>query len=173
MESFMTRTRFIGSHCGKIENPFTLRRIAKVCSEELKGKGYDEGGVDLIIEISAGIVAFAILILTIYLIRSLLALTRTMKSVQGTLDGLKEKVEETLDESTRTLKETRLLVEDLRIKSQQADEMFKSLEDVGKNLQEVSAGIIRQAELHKDRLSHVVALISAGIDLVKQWCKKP
>lgn len=158
---------------GKIGKPFTFRGIAKVCSEELRGKGYDGGGINLIIEISAGIVAFAILILTIYLIRSLLALTRTMKSVQEALDGLKEKVEEALEESTRTLKETRLLVEDLRIKSQQADEMFKSLEDVGKNLQEVSAGIIRHAELHKDRLSHVVALISAGIDLAKQWREKP
>lgn len=167
------RTRFIGSQRGQIGKPFTFRETAKVCSEELKGKGYDEGGVNLIIEISAGIVAFAILILTIFLIRSLLALARTMKSVQQTLDGLKEKAEKALDESTRTLKETRLLMEDLRTKSQQADEIFKSLEDVGKNLQEVSAGIIRHAEIHKDRLSNVVALISAGIDLAKQWRREP
>ncbi|SEM69727.1 DUF948 domain-containing protein [Lihuaxuella thermophila] len=127
----------------------------------------------MIIEISAGVAAFAICILTIFLIRSLIVFTRMMKSVQGTMDGLKKKVEEAVDESTRTLKEARQLVEDLRIKSKQADEMFQSLEEVGKNMQEVSAGIIRHAELHKDRLSQIIALVSAGIDLAKQWRRDP
>jgi uncharacterized protein YoxC len=119
--------------------------------------------------IIAGAVALAVIILIVFLVRSLISITRTMNLMNQHLQDLKGKVEEAVDESTRTLKETRLLVEDLRVKSQQTEELFKSAQEVSKSLQEASVSIVQHAEAHKDRLSHVVALLGVGMDLIKQW----
>ncbi|MBA4492823.1 DUF948 domain-containing protein [Paenactinomyces guangxiensis] len=123
----------------------------------------------MIIEISVGVVSLAVTVLIIFLIRSLVTLTKTMNSVNETLHDLKGKVEEAVGESTNAFKETRLLVEDLRVKSQQTEELFHSVSEVGKTFQQVSTSLVRHAEKHKDRLSNIIAILGAGMEFARQW----
>jgi uncharacterized protein YoxC len=62
-----------------------------------------------------------------------------------------------------------LLVEDVREKSRKADAVVNSLTEVGKSLEQVSSSINRTVSANQERLGNVVALVGAGIDLVKRW----
>lgn len=125
----------------------------------------------MIIEISVGIIAVAVVVLVIFSVRSLISFNQTIQLTNQTLNELKGKVEVAVEESTQTLKETRHLVEDVRQKSQQADAVFKSMKKAGESLEEVSTEIARQAEINKSRLSNIVALVGAGIDLARNLQK--
>ncbi|TCS95074.1 DUF948 domain-containing protein [Hazenella coriacea] len=125
----------------------------------------------MIVSISIGVIAIAVVVLVIFLIRSLISFNQTIHLMNQTLNELKGKVEVAVDESTQTLKETRYLVEDFRQKSQQADAVFQSMKKAGESLEEVSTEIVRQAEVNKSRLSNLVALVGAGIDIARNLQK--
>ncbi|MBD1370923.1 DUF948 domain-containing protein [Hazenella sp. IB182357] len=125
----------------------------------------------MIIEISIAVIAFAVVIFVIFAIRSLISVNKTLESVDKTLNDLKGKAEAAVEESTHTLAETRMLVEDIRQKSKQTDQIFHSVSEVGETIQGVSTSISKNAELHKDRLANVIALVGAGLDLTQKWRK--
>jgi uncharacterized protein YoxC len=128
-----------------------------------------QGGSRVIIEVSVAVIAAALVILVIFLIRSLNALTQTLLSVNQTLADLKGKVENTVEESSRTLKEVRFLVEDVRQKSQKVEHLFDSLGEMGKSLQEASTSVLKSVEVNRNRWGNAIALLGVGIELAKKW----
>lgn len=125
----------------------------------------------MIIEISVASIALAVIVLVVFIVRTLIQLNQTIQKVNHTLEGLQGKVEKAVTESTKTLEETRHLVEDLRVKSQQVDHVLNSVREVGKQMEEVSTTLARSAVVHRDRWGNVIALVSAGLEIMKEWRK--
>lgn len=125
----------------------------------------------MVIEISVAAMALAVIVFVIFMIRTLINLNQTIQKVNQTLEGLHGKVEQAVTESTKTLEETRHLVEDLRLKSQQVDHVLNSVREVGKQMEEVSTSLARSAVIHRDRWGNVIALVGAGLEIMKEWRK--
>lgn len=123
----------------------------------------------MVLQISIAVIAVSFVVLAIFAIRTLIALRRVLDSVAQAVNELKGKVETTVEETEHTLRETRLLVEEIRDKSRQAEAVFHSLNGVGKSLEEVTSSISRSALSNRERLGNLVALVGAGMDLVKKW----
>jgi uncharacterized protein YoxC len=116
--------------------------------------------------------ALAAVLLAIFLVRAAIIASRTLKAVEAAVHELRGKATEAMEETVRAVRETRMLAEELHDRSRQAEQLFQSVQELGKSLHEVSSGIAREAERHKDRLGQVVALLAAGIELAKLWRKE-
>ncbi|PTM59970.1 DUF948 domain-containing protein [Desmospora activa] len=121
------------------------------------------------LQISVAVVAIAFVALVVYLILALRQLTRTLTSVDTTLQEMKPRLEEVADESNRTLKEARALLADARQKTEQTDAFFQAVNNAGTSLKELSSGITRAAAVQKERLGSVTAIASVAIELMKKW----
>lgn len=125
--------------------------------------------LNLILQISAAVAAIAFVVLVVYLILALRQVTRTLTSVDTTLQEMKPRLEEVADESNRTLKEARELLADVRQKTEQTDALFQAVNNAGTSLRELSSGITRAAATQKERLGNVTAIASVVIELLKKW----
>jgi uncharacterized protein YoxC len=89
------------------------------------------GGINMILQISVGIIAIAFVALVIYLIQTLKSLNTTLMVTQQTVNQLTEKVSQIGAEVTDVIHSTNLVTQDVRRKMNSLDFLFNSVSDVG------------------------------------------
>ncbi|MEH7226399.1 DUF948 domain-containing protein [Bacillus sp. JJ1566] len=133
----------------------------------------------LIVYISVAVVAVAFLILVIYLSRTLRSLQITLDNVAGTLSGLEKQMEGVTSETTELLHKTNKLAEDIQQKSESLNTVVNAVKDVGTSLQRfnksvgnVTEEVAVQLEKNKTKISQVVQVGNAVIEIWDKWKDK-
>lgn len=125
----------------------------------------------MILEISVAVIAVAVVILVVFAVRFLLKITKTIETVQTTLDEVKGQVSATIDETHLTVKETRGLVEEVRKKTEKTESLFQALDEWGKTMEQISVRVDHQVKAHQARYGNLISIIGTGIELAKRWKK--
>ncbi|MCC3357988.1 DUF948 domain-containing protein [Bacillus sp. REN16] len=133
----------------------------------------------LIVYISVAVIAVAFLILVIYLSRTLRSLQITLDNVAGTLSGLEKQMEGVTSETTALLHKTNKLAEDIQQKSESLNTVVYAVKDVGTSLQRfnqsvgnVTEEVAVQLEKNKTKISQVVQVGNAVIEMWDKWKDK-
>lgn len=123
----------------------------------------------MITQISMAVIAIAIVILVVYLIRVIKTLDVTLKSVNDTVAKVEGHLHDLSAQSVSILEETKTLTADLNRKSQKLDSLFTSVKGMGDSVEQVSASLAVQAEKHREQLGNILAITSFGLELWQQW----
>lgn len=123
----------------------------------------------MILEISVAVIAAAIVVFVVFAVRFLLRLTKTVETVQTTLDEVKGQVAATVDETQLAVKETRSLVKEIRDKTEKTDSLFAAIDGLGKTVEQISTRIHLQVEENQSRYGNLASMIATGIELAKRW----
>jgi uncharacterized protein YoxC len=89
------------------------------------------GGISMLLEISAIMIALAFVALVIYLIQTLKSLNATLVVTQQTVNQLTQKVTQISAEVTDVIHSTNLVTLDVRRKMITLDFLFNSVSDIG------------------------------------------
>ena len=93
--------------------------------------------------ISALIFSVAVLILVIYISRTLTSVKRTMKTMEQTLSGMESQLQGIATEAEILMKKTNRLADDLQHKSESLNVVFDLINDVGESLKKVKATVAK------------------------------
>ena len=133
----------------------------------------------LIVYISVAVIAVAFLILVFYLSRTLRSLQVTLDNVASTLSGLEKQMEGVTSETTELLHKTNKLAEDIQQKSESLNTVVDAVKDVGTSLQRfnksvgnVTEEVAVQLEKNKTKISQVVQVGNAVIEIWDKWKAK-
>jgi uncharacterized protein YoxC len=89
------------------------------------------GGISMLLEISAIMIALAFVALVIYLIQTLKSLNVTLVATQQTVNQLTQRVTQISAEVTDVIHTTNLVTLDVRRKMNTLDFLFNSVSDIG------------------------------------------
>jgi uncharacterized protein YoxC len=146
-------------------------------TNHLLGKNNNNKGDKLmIISISIAIIAAAFLVLVIYLVKTLKALQGTLEGVSKTLSGMEQQLDEVSKETTTLLKKTNLLADDIQSKVENLNSVVDAVKDVGgtinkfnTSLKGVADSFEKQVEQNKDRITQVVQWGNVFLELKDKW----
>ncbi|WP_183192835.1 DUF948 domain-containing protein [Brevibacillus nitrificans] len=99
----------------------------------------------MLLEISALLIAVAFVILTFYLIRTLQAVKNSLDEVTNTLVQMKIEVREIGDEVKEVVENANEMAVDLRTKLTMLDHLFRSANDVGQVVHELTSSLKESA----------------------------
>ncbi|RKD68751.1 uncharacterized protein YoxC [Sinobaca qinghaiensis] len=132
--------------------------------------------MEILLYISALIVAIAFAVLVIFIVQTLKAASSTMQNVAGTLDRVEKQVEGITTESEHLVQKSTLIVDDVQKKSQSLNGLFESLKDVGDSVQsinytfkEMSDTVTTQSKHQSDQVARAMQWGNAAIDLYTRW----
>lgn len=132
--------------------------------------------MEILLYISALIVAIAFAVLVIFIVQTLKAASSTMQNVAGTLDRVEKQVEGITTESEHLVQKSTLIVDDVQKKSQSLNGLFESLKDVGDSVQsinytfkEMSDTVTTQSKQQSDQVARAMQWGNAAIDLYTRW----
>ncbi|SDY26857.1 DUF948 domain-containing protein [Thermoactinomyces sp. DSM 45892] len=137
----------------------------------------------MIYQICAGIATFSFLLLVIYIIRTLITMNRTLRSasssleeatlslqtIQKTIQDLQPQVQSVLSETEKALHVTNELVADVRHKAAQTQEVFDTIQNLGKSIDRVSHTIVESVQTHRGTIGNAVSYMGLGLELIRKW----
>ena len=133
----------------------------------------------IILYLSVAIIAIAFLVLVIYLSKTLKSLQLTLDSVSKTLMGLEKQVEGVTTETTLLLQKTNTLADDLQQKSESLNSVVDSVKNVGvtvnkfnQSLQNITDTVDHQVSQNRERISQVMQLGCVLLELKNKWKAK-
>ncbi|GAF64266.1 DUF948 domain-containing protein [Alkalihalobacillus trypoxylicola] len=97
--------------------------------------------MDVLLYISALIVAVAFAILVIYLVRTLKSANKTLTHVASTMESLEKQINGITKETEQLLHRTNALADDIQKKSESLNPVFSSVKDLGQSFQQVNQSI--------------------------------
>ena len=129
----------------------------------------------LILYLSVALIAIAFLILVIYLSKTLKSLQGTLDNVATTLSGL-EQLDGVTKETTILLHKTNELASDIQDKSESLNSVVDAVKDVGESvrkfngsIQNVTTSMNHQLEENKDKLVNVIQWGQVIFELKDKW----
>ena len=123
----------------------------------------------MIIEVSVGVIAVAIVFLVIYLIVTLRQLKKTLAGVNQTASILEKDAHELLTNTNGLVSETRAVISNVKDKTENTKTLFLAIEQIGKQMNEVSAFVSKAAADNKEKLGGILAIVGAAMNLVQEW----
>lgn len=132
--------------------------------------------VQIILYLSIAVIAIAFFILVIYLSKTLKSLQVTLDSVSKTLVGLEGQLEGVTRETTTLLEKTNALAEDIQHKSESLNSVVSAVKEVGDSvrsfngsIQKVASTVNEGLEENKERISQVVQWSQILMELKDKW----
>jgi uncharacterized protein YoxC len=123
----------------------------------------------VIIEISVGVIAAAVVLLVIYLIVTLRQLKKTLETVNQTAGVLEKDTHELLTNTNGLVSETRAVVANVKDKTENTKTLFQAIDQIGKQMNEVSAFVSKAASENKEKLGGILAIVGAAMNLFQEW----
>lgn len=135
--------------------------------------------MQIILYLSAALVAIAFFVLVIYLSKTLKSLQVTLTSVSETLTGLEKQLNGVTTETTLLLQKTNALAEDIQQKSESLNSVVAAVKDVGTTvtkfngtLQTITNSVDQQVEESKEKISQIVQWGNVILDLKDKWAAR-
>lgn len=135
--------------------------------------------MEIILYLSAAVVAIAFFILVLYVGRTLKSVQGTLESVSKTLIGLEKQLDGVTRETTDLLHKTNLLAEDIQAKSARLNGVVDAVGDVGtsikklnQSIQTITTSVNDQVEQNKDKVSQVIQWSNIFLELKDKWQAK-
>ncbi|WP_102274233.1 DUF948 domain-containing protein [Cytobacillus massiliigabonensis] len=132
--------------------------------------------MQIILYLSIAVIAIAFLILVIYLSKTLKSLQVTLDSVSKTLIGLEKQLDGVTRETAELLHKTNALAEDIQHKSESLNSVVVAVKDVGDtvrsfngSIQKVTASVNNQFEENKDKIAAVVQWSQIFLEMKDKW----
>lgn len=132
--------------------------------------------MQIILYLSIAVIAIAFLILVIYLSKTLKSLQVTLDSVSKTLVGLEKQLDGVTRETTELLHKTNALAEDIQHKSKSLNSVVVAVKDVGDtvrsfngSIQKVTTSVNSQFEENKDKIAAVVQWSQIFLEMKDKW----
>lgn len=132
--------------------------------------------MQIILYLSIAVIAIAFLILVIYLSKTLKSLQVTLDSVSKTLVGLEKQLDGVTRETTELLHKTNALAEDIQHKSENLNSVVIAVKDVGDtvrsfngSIQKVTTSVNSQFEENKDKIAAVVQWSQIFLEMKDKW----
>lgn len=133
----------------------------------------------IILYLSVALIAIAFLILVIFLSRTLRSLQITLDNVAKTLSGLEKQMEGITVETTELLHKTNALATDIQEKTKKLNTVVDAVQDVGTSIQrfngsiqKVSENVSVQVERNQEKVTQVIQWGNVLIDLWDKWKDK-
>jgi len=123
----------------------------------------------VIIEVSVGVIAVAVVFLVIYLISTLRKLQKTLIQVNQTASILEKDTHDLLTNTNGLITETRTVIETVKSKADNTQTLFQAIDKMGKQINEVSAFVSKAANENKEKLGGILAVVGAAMNLVQEW----
>ncbi|MBY0124131.1 DUF948 domain-containing protein [Bacillus sp. S/N-304-OC-R1] len=132
--------------------------------------------MQIILYLSIAVIAIAFFILVIYLSKTLKSLQITLDSVSKTLIGLEGQLEGVTRETTALLEKTNALAEDVQHKSESLNSVVIAVKEVGDSvrsfngsIQKITSSVNEGLEENKERISQVVQWGQVLMELKDKW----
>jgi uncharacterized protein YoxC len=132
--------------------------------------------VNIILYLSVALIAIAFFILVIYLSKTLKSLQRTLDSVSKTLVGLEKQIDGVTSETTLLLQKTNALADDLQRKSESLNSVVDKIKDVGttvnkfnQSLRSITDTVDEQVDQSKDKISQIIQWGGVLLELKDKW----
>ncbi|QOR65866.1 DUF948 domain-containing protein [Cytobacillus suaedae] len=133
----------------------------------------------IILYLSVALIAIAFLVLVIFLSRTLRSLQITLDNVAKTLSGLEKQMEGITVETTELLHKTNALATDIQEKTKKLNTVVDAVQDVGASIQrfngsiqKVSENVSVQVERNQEKVTQVIQWGNVLIDLWDKWKDK-
>lgn len=130
----------------------------------------------IILYLSVAIIAIAFFILVVYLSRTLKSLQGTLDHVSRTLSGLEQQLEGVTKETTILLHRTNELASDVQKKAEDLNSVVAAVKDVGESVRKFSGSIQsithsmdQQVEENKDKVAQVIQWSNIIFELKDKW----
>lgn len=135
--------------------------------------------MEVILYISALIVAVAFAVLVIYLVKTLKSANRTLDHLAETTAGIKSQINGITKETETLLQRTNELADDIQEKSQSLNSIFASAKELGDSVNQIthsirhmSTTISNQANRQSDQVAQVIQWGNAALDLYTKYKEK-
>ncbi|MFO1444170.1 DUF948 domain-containing protein [Bacillus sp. Bva_UNVM-123] len=132
--------------------------------------------MQIILYLSIALIAIAFLILVIYLSKTLKSLQITLDSVSKTLVGLEKQLDGVTRETTELLHKTNGLAEDIGKKSESLNSVVFAVKEIGdsvrgfnRSIQNVTSSVNNQIEKNQDKISQVVQWGQVFLEMKENW----
>ena len=132
--------------------------------------------MNIILYLSVALIAIAFFILVIYLSKTLKSLQRTLDSVSKTLGGLEKQIDGVTSETTLLLQKTNALADDLQRKSESLNSVVDKIKDVGttvnkfnQSLRSITDTVDEQVDQSKDKISQIIQWGGVLLELKDKW----
>jgi uncharacterized protein YoxC len=130
----------------------------------------------LIISISVAIIAAAFLVLVIYLVKTLKTVQGTLEGVSKALVGIEQQLDGVTKETTILLQKTNALADDIQTKSNSLNSVVEAVKDVGTTIHKFNTSIKsvtntfdKQIEQNKEKISQVVQWSNVFLEIKDKW----
>jgi uncharacterized protein YoxC len=130
----------------------------------------------MIISISVAVIAAAFFVLVLYLVKTLKAVEGTLEGVSKTLSGIEHQLDGVTKETTLLLQKTNTLADELQEKAESLNTVVVAVKDVGSTIQKfntslksVTSTFDKQVEQNKDKISQVVQWSNVFLELKDKW----
>lgn len=132
--------------------------------------------MQIILYVSVAVIAVAFFILVIYLSKTLKSLQVTLDSVSKTLSGLERQLDGVTKETTDLLHKTNSLAKDIQQKSESLNSVVIAVKEVGDSvrnfngsIQKITSSVNTQIEQNKDKISQVVQWSNVLLEIKEKW----
>lgn len=132
--------------------------------------------MEIILYLSVAVIAIAFLVLVIYLSKTLKSLQVTLDNVSHTLAGLEKQLDGVTKETTVLLHKTNSLATDIQQKSENLNTVVTAVKEVGDSvrrfngsIQKITSSVNTQLEQNKDKISQVVQWSNVLLEIKDKW----
>lgn len=132
--------------------------------------------MEIILYLSVAVIAIAFLVLVIYLSKTLKSLQITLESVSKTLVGLEGQLDGVTKETAVLLHKTNALADDIHRKSESLNTVVDAVKGVGESVnkfnhsvQTIVGSVDRQIDQNKEKISQVVQWSNVLLELKDKW----
>lgn len=132
--------------------------------------------MQIILSLSAALVAVAFFILVIYLVKTLKSLQAILTGVSKTLKEVEKHLEDVTTETTLLLQKTNVLADDFQHKAKSLNSVVDAVKDVGSTvskfngtLNNLSTSFDRQVEENKEKVSQIIQWSDVLLELKDKW----
>jgi uncharacterized protein YoxC len=130
----------------------------------------------VILYFSVALISIAFLVLVIFITKTLKSLQGTLNHVSQTLGGLEKQLEGVTKETTVLLHKTNKLADDLQQKADSLTSVVDAVKDIGstvshfnQSLQNITNTVDKQVEDNKEKISQVIQWTNVFLELKDKW----
>lgn len=132
--------------------------------------------MQIILYLSAALIAIAFLVLVIYLAKTLKSLQETLSGVSGTLRGLEKQLDAVMGETHLLLQKTNALAEDIHQKSKDLNSVVTAVKDVGTTIsgfngtiKNITTSVDQTVEESKEKVAQIIQWSNILLELKDKW----
>jgi len=132
--------------------------------------------MEIILYLSVAVIAIAFLVLVIFLSKTLKSLQITLESVSKTLVGLEGQLDGVTKETAVLLHKTNALADDIHRKSESLNTVVDAVKGVGESVnkfnqsvQTIVGSVDRQIDQNKEKISQIVQWSNVLLELKDKW----